>query len=76
TPRHVAGAPLANDIVSCRLRPVSRADYSTFLTAEELRELEGVFPDGVCDWSQTDAVEAQHQGVWKSFGPSPVNRLY
>lgn len=76
TPRHVAGAPLANDIVSCRLRPVSRADYSTFLTAEELRELEAVFPEGVCDWSRADAVAAQHQGVWKSFGPSPVNRLY
>lgn len=76
TPRHIAGAPLANDIVSCRLRPVSRADYSTFLTAEELRELEAVFPDGVCDWSRDDRVRAQHQGVWKSFGPSPVNRLY
>lgn len=76
TPRQVAGAPLANDIVSCRLKPVTRADYSTFLTAEELREMESIFPEGVCDWSEGDAVSASHQGVWKSLGPSPVNRLY
>ena len=76
TPRQVAGAPLANDIVSCRLKPVTRADYSTFLTAEELRELQAIFPEGVCDWSQPGAADARHQGVWKSIGPSPVNRLY
>lgn len=76
TPRQVAGAPLANNIVSCHLRPVSRADYSTFLTAEELRQLETIFPEGVCDWSRGDVVPAKHQGVWRSFGPSPVNRLY
>lgn len=76
TPRQVAGAPLANDVVSCRLRPVSRADYSSPLTAEEFAELEAIFPEGVCDWSQPDASNARHQGVWKSFGPSPVNRLY
>ncbi len=76
TPRQVAGAPLANDIVSCRLKPVTRADYSAFLTAEQLRELELIFPDGVCDWSLPGADDARHQGVWKSFGPSPVNRLY
>ncbi len=76
TPRQVAGAPLANDIVSCRLRPVSREDYAEALTAEQLLELEQVFPEGVCDWSQVDQTGAQHQGVWSSFGPSPVNRLY
>lgn len=76
TPRQVAGAPLANDVVSCRRRPLSRSDYAMVLTPEQFLELEQVFPDGVCDWSQTDASNASHQGVWKSFGPSPVNRLY
>ncbi len=76
TPRLVAGAPLANDVVSCRLRAVSRADYAMNLTFEQFSELEDVFPDGVCDWSQTDRTGARHQGVWASFGPSPVNRLY
>ena len=76
TPRQVAGAPLANDIVSCRLREVARSDYSSFLTDEEFAELQAIFPEGVCDWSRPDASNANHQGVWKSFGPSPVNRLY
>ncbi len=76
TPRQVAGAPLANDIVSCRLKPVTPADYTTFLTAEELRQVQEIFPEGVCDWSQSGADNARHQGVWKSFGPSPINRLY
>lgn len=76
TPRQVAGAPLANNIVACRLKPVTQADYSTFLSAQELSELVSIFPEGVCDWSQNGAANASHQGVWKSFGPSPVNRLY
>jgi hypothetical protein len=76
TPRQIAGAPLANDIVSCRLRRVSRADYRVELTVEEFSELEQVFAGGVCDWSRGDASEALHQGVWRSFGPSPVNKLY
>ncbi len=76
TPRQIAGAPLANNIVICQLRPLMRESYTTFLTDEEWRELQAIFPEGVCDWSQGDAVMAKHQGTWKSFGPSPVNRLY
>ena len=76
TPRHVAGAPLANDIVSCRLRPLTRADYGVTFTPEQYEELGRVFPGGVCDWSRGDAGAASHQGIWVSFGPSPVNRLH
>lgn len=76
TPRHVAGAPLANDIVSCQLRPVTVADYALEFSAGEWRELQAVFPEGVCDWSQGDASLSSHQGTWKSFGPSVINRLY
>lgn len=75
TPRHVAGAPLANDVVSCRLRPVNPADYNVVFTDEQSMELRSVFADGVCDWSQGDATGARYQGTWLSFGPSPVNRL-
>ena len=76
TPRHVAGAPLANDIVSCRLRALNRADYPLTITPQEYTELGRVFPAGVCDWSRGDSSGAQHQGTWVSFGPSPVNKLY
>lgn len=76
TPRHVAGAPLANAIVSCRLRPLNVVDYAVSFSDEQWQELLRVFPEGVCDWSAGDVSAARHQGVWTSFGPSPVNRLY
>ncbi|MEZ5490938.1 MAG: DUF6351 family protein [Gammaproteobacteria bacterium] len=75
TPRHVAGAPLANDIISCQLKPVYASDYEVSFTDEELDQLRAVFPQGVCDWSRPDSHGATFQGTWLSFGPSPVNRL-
>lgn len=76
TPRQVAGAPLANDIVSCQLKPVDLADYAVPFAIFEYQQLRAVFPQGVCDWSRGDSSGARHQGAWKSFGPSPINRLY
>ena len=76
TPRHVAGAPLANDIVSCHLRPINSADYAVGFTQVQYAELSEVFPEGVCDWSKGDVSNATHQGTWVSFGPSPINKLY
>jgi len=75
TPRQVAGAPLANDIVSCTLKPLDRSDYEVAFTATEWAQLEEIFPDGVCDWSQPDATGAEYGGTWLSFGPSEVNRV-
>jgi hypothetical protein len=74
TPRTVAGAPLTNDIVSCRLKPLDPADYEVTFSPSEWVELQEIFPDGVCDWSQPDAHAEGYQGTWLSFGPSEVNR--
>jgi hypothetical protein len=76
TARLVAGAPLANDIVSCQLEPLDPADYEVSFTDGEWAELEAIFPDGVCDWSRGDAHSEGYQGTWLSFGPSPVNRAH
>ncbi|MEX0962679.1 MAG: DUF6351 family protein [Pseudohongiellaceae bacterium] len=76
TPRQIAGAPLANDIVSCQLKPIDLADYSVSFTPEQYQQLRDAFPDGVCDWTLGDRSGARHQGTWSSFGPSPVNKLY
>jgi hypothetical protein len=53
SPRQVAGGPLAENILKCRLRPINTADYlpATF-TAEQLNRLYATFPDGVCDWNK------------------------
>lgn len=74
TPRQVAGAPLANDIVSCALKPVDPEDYSVALSEAQLTELREIFPEGVCDWSRGEATGATYGGTWQSFGPSAVNR--
>ncbi|PCI79780.1 MAG: hypothetical protein COB20_04125 [SAR86 cluster bacterium] len=76
TPRLVAGAPLANDIVSCQLKPIDLADYAISYTTDEYQQLLNVFPEGVCDWSRGDSSGSRHQGTWRSFGPSPINKLY
>ena len=74
TPRHVAGGPLANNIVSCHLKPLDRADYEVEFTNEEWSALGEIFPDGICDWAQGDLHGQGYQGTWLSFGPSDVNR--
>jgi hypothetical protein len=74
TPRLVAGEPLANDVVKCQLKPVTPSDYKVEFTAAELARLQKTFPEGVCDWSKPD-VYAGYLGTWRSFGPSPVNRV-
>ena len=74
TPRHVAGGPLANNIVSCQLKPLDRGDYEVEFTSEEWGTLETIFPEGVCDWVQGDLHGEGYQGTWLSFGPSEVNR--
>ena len=53
SPRQVAGGPLAENILKCQLKPLSRVDYapSTFTEAQWTR-LNAVFADGVCDWSK------------------------
>ncbi|MFF4796668.1 DUF6351 family protein [Streptomyces sp. NPDC001276] len=52
TPRLVAGAPLTDDVVACRRKPVNSADYAVDFSTAELRRLREIFPTGVCDWSQ------------------------
>ena len=75
TARHVAGAPLANNVVKCALKPISPDDYAVTFTADERARLERSFPDGVCDWSQDGLYSGALRGTWLSFGPSPVNRV-
>ncbi len=65
SPRQVAGGPLTEDILKCRLKPLNTADYlpATF-TAEQLVRLYATFPDGVCDWSR--------HGVGQQDAQSPL----
>ncbi|MFI8436986.1 DUF6351 family protein [Streptomyces sp. NPDC079020] len=67
SPRMVAGADVANDIVKCRKRPVVSTDYQVPVTDAQLKELTGIFPYGVCDWSVPGAGQQAPMGTWLSF---------
>ncbi|MFD4945654.1 DUF6351 family protein [Streptomyces sp. NPDC058409] len=67
SPRMVAGADVANDIVKCRKRPVVRSDYRVPVTDAQLKDLTAVFRDGVCDWSRPGAGQQDLAGTWLSF---------
>ncbi len=73
-PRRVAGAPVAADVLKCRLRAPRREEYEARFTDAEWRRLQSIFVDGVCDWSDPGIA---HTGVVVdgSFGPSPAKRI-
>ncbi len=64
TPRLIAGAPLADDVVTCRLKPVDRADYAVAFTPAEQRRLTRLFPGGVCDWTRPGVGQQPPDGPW------------
>ena len=53
SPRQVAGGALAENILKCQLKPLTRVDYVgiAFSDAQWAR-LRETFPDGVCDWTR------------------------
>ena len=68
SPREVAGAPLTSDIPKCQLKPIDPGDYGMELTPDEMDRLRGIFPDGVCDWSQPGVGQTDLRGTWLTFG--------
>ncbi len=70
-PRTVAGAPLSNDIGKCAVVAVSEAvdslDYGMDLSADQVAELERLFPDGVCDFTQKGVGQVQMETTWRSY---------
>ncbi len=64
TSRTVAGAPIEGSIYRCALKPVQRAlrdgTYGSWApSAEQVAQLERIFPDGVCDYSRPDLAKPQ-----------------
>jgi hypothetical protein len=58
SPRIAAGGPYSDDILKCRLQPVTKAvadgTYGRWRpTTAELRRLRQIFPTGVCDYRKT-----------------------
>ncbi|GAA2791553.1 DUF6351 family protein [Kribbella solani] len=67
SPRQVAGASVANDIIKCRLRPPTRSDYKVKLTSAQWKALRQTFRGGVCDWSAQGVGQQRPAGSWPTF---------
>ena len=68
SPREVAGAPLASDIIKCQVKPVELSDYPAGITESDQDRLRAIFPQGVCDWSKSGVGQTGLKGTWLSFG--------
>lgn len=73
-PRQIAGGPLAEDVLKCRLRPLRRSDYPSSLTTAQFNELKRIFPNGVCNYSKHSVGWQRHSRTWLSFGDSTLYR--
>ncbi|WP_155403784.1 DUF6351 family protein [Variovorax paradoxus] len=49
--RIVAGGPLSEDILMCKLKPIDFSAYQVTFTPSQRTRLAAAFPRGVCDWS-------------------------
>jgi hypothetical protein len=66
-PRIASGAPVANDIFKCSLRPVRAEDYAQPLTSEQLARLREIFPQGVCDYSKPGQEQREVVSTWFAY---------
>jgi hypothetical protein len=68
--RTAAGAPPADDIIKCQLKPLDPTDYPVPFTTVERTQLQQAFPDGVCDYSKP-GVGQQPSIPWITFAGGP-----
>ena len=66
-PRIAAGAPLADDILKCTLKPVDPKDYIQPLTADQLARLKAIFPQGVCDYRHPGVAQQKVKETWRKY---------
>jgi hypothetical protein len=66
TPRIATGAPITDDILKCQLKPLNPKEYVQPLTPDQIRRLNAVFPQGVCDYSRP-GVGQQPVKFWLSY---------
>jgi hypothetical protein len=67
SPRMVAGEPLENDVLKCRLKPINARDYKVSFSNAEWAELHAIFPQGVCDYTKPGVDQEPTDGIWQFF---------
>ncbi|QQS45437.1 MAG: hypothetical protein IPM66_16030 [Acidobacteriota bacterium] len=66
-PRLVAGAPLTNDVVKCRLKPIDFTEYEVTFTEEQKARMKAIFPSGVCDFSKPGISQGPIKDVYRKY---------
>jgi hypothetical protein len=66
-PRLVAGAPVANDVMKCQLKPVDFAEYKVEFSSAQKSRMKKIFKDGVCDWSKPSVGYSQVKGTYQRY---------
>jgi hypothetical protein len=67
SPRQVAGGNVINDVIKCRLRPISASDYRVHFSTAQGQRLATVFPTGVCDWNAPGVGQRDLGSPWPTF---------
>ncbi|MFN8150811.1 MAG: DUF6351 family protein [Solirubrobacterales bacterium] len=75
TPRTVAGESLTTDANKCQLKPLRQSDYSVSFTSGQWATLQGLFPQGVCDYSKP-GVDQQGTVPWQTYQDNKGNVIY
>jgi hypothetical protein len=71
TPRIAAGMPTTDDVMTCVLKPLRRADFPGVLFLDHQWEaLQEAFPTGVCDWTKPDPNRVPTV-PWLDYGGGP-----
>jgi hypothetical protein len=73
SPRLVAGAPLADDVLKCQLKPIDVRDYKVTFAVDDLSRLKSIFAGGVCDYSRPGIGQVPLAGTYLRLplGSSP-----
>lgn len=75
TTRMAAGAPIADDVLDCKLVALDRTKYAVAFTDAQWATLQAVFPTGVCDY--TLAGEGQQSTLpWPGYLNADGSVLY
>lgn len=65
SPRLAAGAPLADDVLKCQLKPIADADYAPVVfSADERARLTTIFPAGVCNYGMPGVSQRPLGATW------------
>jgi hypothetical protein len=66
-PRMAAGGPPTADVFKCQLKAIDLKDYKTAPNADQMAQLQKVFPAGVCDYAKPGVGQGAKLVTWAIF---------